>query len=38
MSELILKYKIGGYGKEFFCDYLNKRKEKYRQSLLKKHN
>lgn len=38
ISELILRYKIGGYGKEFFCDYLNQRKEKYRQSLLKKHN
>jgi hypothetical protein len=38
LSEVILKYKLGGFGKEFFCEYLSKRKDKYRDSLNKKHN
>ena len=29
MVRLILHYKIGGYGKEFFSNYLNKRKVKF---------
>ena len=32
----ILHYKIGGYGKEFFSIYLNKRKAKFIDK--KKHN
>jgi len=38
LSEVILKYKLGGFGKEFFCEYLSKRKDKYRDLLNKKHN
>ena len=29
MVRLIMHYKIGGYGKEFFSSYLNKRKAKF---------
>ena len=35
MMRQILHYKIGGYGKEFFSSYLNKRKSKFLDS--KKH-
>ena len=38
LVEIILQYKLGGYGKEFFSDYLTKRKDKYKESLTKKHN
>lgn len=29
LMRLVLYHKIGGYGKEFFGNYLNKRKSKY---------
>ena len=29
----ILQYKIGGYGKEFFSNYLNKRKAKFKERM-----
>ena len=36
MMRLILHYKIGGYGKEFFSSYLNKRKTKFLDKKKKK--
>ena len=36
LMRLILHYKIGGYGKEFFSNYLNKRKSKFLEKKKKK--
>ena len=36
MMRLILHFKIGGYGKEFFSSYLNKRKSKFIENKKKK--
>ena len=36
MVRLIMHYKIGGYGKEFFSNYLNKRKSKFLDKKKKK--
>ena len=36
LAKLILKYKIGGYGKEFFGDYLSSKKQVFKENKLKK--
>lgn len=36
LVEMFKKYKLGGFGREFFWEYLNKRKQAYRDHLAKK--
>ena len=36
ISHMIYKYKLGGYGVEFFSNYLNRRKQTYREQVINK--